>query len=361
MAAVENEVSGPNSEGRHGHDQEDDPPFSRLIASRRALLLAGGAGVGVVVSGGVLADGGGVLADGAAAAGRQPDGPGDGFADPATAAPGSAPWVRGAIIQLGVDGLRPHGVRAVLTQARVRTLRELVTKARTARELPPRLQFRLRYFIEHESTDDFLQGASDEVYLSAIGTESGNVSLGAGGKPVARTMNTPLIGDVSENAVRDPWRRNPHVLMNFDLRRPADWPRTFAVTLLLVEKDNGDLASSFKDLNEKVGKAVRGAVENAAKSAAGEIVGATIGTLIPGVGNVLGAAVGALAGKAFEEIVAAIDKGLQNDPFTPQTIEITIPDPEQVRQHAGIGRPQAHVIKEMGAHYTIEYDWFLAS
>ncbi|KHD75011.1 hypothetical protein MB27_25705 [Actinoplanes utahensis] len=198
------------------------------------------------------------------------------------------------------------------------------------------------------------------MFMSAIGTDSGNVILGAGGKPVAWTMTTPPIGDVSENSVRDPWRTNPHVLVNFDLRRPADWPRTFTVTLLIVEQDNKDLAKSFNGLHDQVGKTIKDAVEAAATSGAAAIAGATIGTVIPGVGTLLGAVVGELAGSVFDDIIAEIDKGLKNDVLAPRTIEITIPDPDQVRQHASIGRPQTLDVKEQEAHYSIEYDWFLA-
>lgn len=334
----------------------DDSSIQQRTSSRRALLRAAAAGVGVVLSGGIVVSG-------AAAAGTHPgdsgNEPGNGASDPEVALLGSAQSVRGAMVQLGVEGLRPHGMRAVLTQAHVHTLRELVTRAQIARELPPQLQFRLRYFVEHDSTDDLLQGANDEVYLSAIGSDSGDVVLGADGKPTARPITVPSIGDVSENSVRDSWRTNPYVLMSFDLRRPASWSRSFVVTLLIVEHDDGDIAKAFRELEEKVGKTIKSAIEAAAVAGAGAIVGATIGTVIPGVGTAVGAAVGALVGVAYDEIIPVINNGLADDVFTPRPIEIVIADPGQVRQHPGIGKPQVLDVAEMGAHYSIEYDWFL--
>jgi hypothetical protein len=225
--------------------------------------------------------------------------------------------------------------------------------------LPSRLQFRLRYFIEHDSTDNFLQGANDEVYMSAVGTDSAAVLVGADGKPQASTMTATSIGDVSEDAVRNPWLEQPHVLMDFDLHQPSDWPRSFVVTLLLVEEDNEDLAEALTKLEQEVGETVKKAAEAAATSAAGALVGAAVGSVIPGVGTAVGAAVGALAGLAYDGIIKAIKDGLGNDIFSPVPIGLTVNNPNLIRQHPGIGGSHTVDIKEMGAWYTIEYDWFL--
>ncbi len=225
--------------------------------------------------------------------------------------------------------------------------------------LPTQLQFRLRYFIEHDSTDDLLQGANDEVYMSAIGTDSAAVLIGADGKPLASTMTAASTGDVSADPVRDPWRRKPYVLMDFDLHRPSDWPRSFVVTLLIVELDNQDLAETLTKLEQDVGQTVKNAAEAAATAAAGALVGAAIGSVIPGAGTAVGAAVGALAGAAYDIIIKAIKDGLGNDVFTPVPVQLLVDDPNLIRQHPGIGGSHTVDIHEMGAWYTIEYDWFL--
>jgi hypothetical protein len=226
--------------------------------------------------------------------------------------------------------------------------------------LPAQLQFRLRYFIEHDSTDAFLQGANDQVYMSAIGTDSAAVLIGADGKPVASPMTAASIGDVSADPVRDPWREKPYVLMDFDLRRPSDWPRSFVVTLLIVEEDNQDLAETLTKLEQEVGQTVKKAAEAAATAAAGALVGAAIGSVFPGAGTAIGAAVGALAGAAYDGIIGAIKDGLGNDVFTPVPVQLTVDDPNLIRQHPGIGGSHTVDIREMGAWYTIEYDWFLS-
>lgn len=81
----------------------------------------------------------------------------------------------------------------------------------TENTVPSRLQFRLRGFIEHEYTDDLLQGANGEVYMSAVGLDSSSVKKGADGKPTVGLIHAPQIGDVSDNAGwwRLPARRPP--------------------------------------------------------------------------------------------------------------------------------------------------------
>jgi hypothetical protein len=225
--------------------------------------------------------------------------------------------------------------------------------------LPAQLQFRLRYFIEHDSNDRLLQGVNDEVYMSAVGTDSAAVLVGADGNPVAATMTAASIGDVSADPVRDPWRQQPYVLMDFDLHRASDWPRSFVVTLLIVERDNENLVETLTKLEQDVGQTVKDAAEAAATAAAGALVGATVGSVIPGIGTAVGAAVGALAGAAYDVIIKAIKDGLGNDVFTPVPVQLVVDDPNLIRQHPGIGGSQTVDIHEMGAWYTIEYDWFL--
>ena len=71
-------------------------------------------------------------------------------------------------------------------------------------------------------------------------------------------------------------------------------------------------------------------------------------------------AVGALAGAAYDGIIWAIKDGLGNDVFTPVPVQLTVDDPNLIRQHPGIGGSHTVDIREMGAWYTIEYDWFLS-
>jgi hypothetical protein len=221
--------------------------------------------------------------------------------------------------------------------------------------LPMRLQFRLRYAREHESTDSGLQGASDEVWVAGVGLDSAAVTVGADGHPVAQTINAPMVGDVTDDRIRDAWRANPHVLIDFDLRRAGGWPRSLSVIVLVVEEDNQSLSEAFARLEAKVGTEVRAAAVGVATG-----VGAAVGSaVLPGLGTAVGAAVGAIAGFTYDTVIAEIKDGLENEAFHPLTQTLVIDDPASIRQHPNIDKVQTISIREHGAYYEIDYDWHL--
>ncbi|MEP7310264.1 MAG: VCBS repeat-containing protein [Acidobacteriota bacterium] len=221
--------------------------------------------------------------------------------------------------------------------------------------VPSRLQFRLRVFDEYDSNDEAWQGASDETYLSAVGLDSGAVVAGPDGKPQAEPIHVGQIGPLKD--IRGSWGANPYVLMEFDLRRPSSWPRSFNVTLLLVEWDNEDVAKVFAKLHAQVGEEVRQA---AVTAATGAVVGALAGSVVvPPIGTAIGAAVGALASLAYDEIIAAIEEGLENDVLAPVALTLDVADPERIREHPLVDKPLTLDYRSKGAHYGFEYDWHL--
>jgi hypothetical protein len=220
---------------------------------------------------------------------------------------------------------------------------------------PQRLQFRLRSFVQYESTDSGLQGARDEVWISAIGIDPTTVHIGPDGKVTTDLIQAPVIGDVSDDRVRGPWAQNPFVLLEFDLERLGSYPREYAVTLLIVEEDNEGVGSTFETLNATVGKAAREAVVSAATSA-----GTAVGTVIlPGIGTAVGAAAGFLAGLAWDEIFSAIGDGLKNEVFTPRVLGVRLPQTPRPNRPDEIDRPELLVVEEHGAKYAIVYDWHI--
>lgn len=267
--------------------------------------------------------------------------------------------LREAIHTLGLDAARPKGLRTVLEYSGLSTCRQLIDEAQAASRIPGRLQFRLRWFVEEQSTDSGLQGASDEVYISGIGTDSAAVVMGPDNVPDLQHITAPPVGDASDNAVRDSWRANPHVLLEFDLHAPASWPRTFTTTLLIVEEDNGNLEEAFAKLEAEVGKEIKAAVITAAATTSGALAGAALGSVIPGIGTAVGAAVGAIAGALYDSIIAEIKSGLGNEAFTPVALTLAVSDPAALRNHPDIGTPRTIQISQFGAKYDIEYDWDL--
>jgi hypothetical protein len=222
---------------------------------------------------------------------------------------------------------------------------------------PSRLQFRLRNFFEHQSTDSALQGANDEVYLSAVGTDSAAVHIGEDRKPAVDLVQAGRIGDVSADEVRNLWRDNPHVLLDFDLLRPGDWPRTYTCTLLIVEEDNESLAESFDQLHSAVGQTVRAAVVTAVSTATGAAAGAAVGSIIPGIGTAVGAAIGAISAAVYDTAIQEIKEGLGNEVFQPRSLTLTVTDPAMIGPHPDIDHEKKERIEEHGAIYELIYDW----
>ena len=131
--------------------------------------------------------------------------------------------------------------------------------------LPQRLQFRLRNFIEEEATDSGLQGPTDETFISGIGADSGAVFMGQDRKLEPELIKSGPVARVKD--LRAAWRVNPHVLLDFNLRRQAEWPRTFAATLVIVEEDDGDVGTDFAKAEAEVDKQIKDELNEAAESA----------------------------------------------------------------------------------------------
>ncbi|SDO91641.1 hypothetical protein SAMN04487981_114197 [Streptomyces sp. cf386] len=211
------------------------------------------------------------------------------------------------------------------------------------------LHFRLRYFVEKESTDDFLQGASDEVYMSALGVDSSLVGARPDGTYGAHIAQGQEIGDVSEDGMRDPWRDSPHVLMEFALDRPGHWPRSYTTTLLVIEHDNGDLKGEFGSLYDAFGKAIRTSVVAAATAAGASLTG-----------PVIAAAIGDLAGSAFDALNNKVRSGLTDESFTPIPITIVVDDPEHFARHPQVGRQLTQRVEQFGGVYEVLYEWHVS-
>jgi hypothetical protein len=224
--------------------------------------------------------------------------------------------------------------------------------------LPQRLQFRLRNFIEEEATDSGLQGPTDETFISGIGADSGAVFMGQDRKLEPELIKSGPVGRVKD--LRAAWRVNPHVLLDFNLRRQAEWPRTFAATLLIVEEDDGDVGTDFAKAEAEVDKQIKDELNEAAESAVSAALSAIgAGALAPILGPILGKALGGLAGDAFDSIFGAIVTGLNDDVFTPRVLTLEVADPAAIRQHPDIDKPQELAVAEHGARYKFEWDWHL--
>jgi hypothetical protein len=252
----------------------------------------------------------------------------------------------------------PISVRSLLSLLQVHTVRELLQKHEQLRQT--RLQFRLRYFTQQESNDSGLQGPTDEVYLSALGFES-MMYVGQDRQPEANIRQAPYIGDLM--VLRAGWQANPHVLFEFQPYSLGHWPRTFTVTLLFVEEDQGDMGETFDRLAKEANRVIREKLVEAVTEAGEMAADATIGTLIPipGLGLVIGAALGALSGEAWDALIGEIIEGWDHDPFLPRVLTLTAPLPSALAQHPDVNRELILEIAEQGALWHLHYDWHLSS
>lgn len=252
----------------------------------------------------------------------------------------------------------PLSVRSLLSLLQVHTIRELLQKHDVLRQT--RLQFRLRYFTQEESTDDFLQGAVDEVFLSALGFES-MMYVGPDQKPEPHVRQAPYIGDLM--VLRAHWQANPHVLFEFQPYSLGHWPRTFTVTLLFVEEDEGDLGETFNKLAAKANEVLRDKLTDAVEEAGEELANRTIGTLIPipGLGVLIGAALGELTGQLWDALIGEIIRGWENEAFLPRVLTLTAPLPSALAQHPDVDRELVLEIAENGALWHLYYDWHLTN
>lgn len=221
---------------------------------------------------------------------------------------------------------------------------------------PQSLEFRLRNFIEHESTDRVLEGASDETWLSAIGLDSSSFALAPDGSATLAELRSPLVGELKQR--RAEWKPNPYVLLRFDLTKPGSWPRTYTTTLFLVDKDNENLAESFRRIEEEVGKSARTAVVNAARAggvAAGSALAGPVGAAA------LGFLAGEIAGPVYDAIISEIYEGLRNEVFRPIPLTLTLNSLALASGQPGVNSEQVLRIREHGADYSLAYDWHLVT
>ncbi|MGW8358356.1 hypothetical protein [Streptomyces wedmorensis] len=148
--------------------------------------------------------------------------------------------------------------------------------------------------------------------------------------------------------VRDPWREQPYVLMEFDADGDGLWPRSYTATLLLVEHDNGDPREGFDALYAAFGDRIRSAVVTAAQAA---------GTAV--TGPVVAGAIGALAGAVFDALNDTVRSGLADGSFTPIPLTLQVDDPRHFASHPSVNSPLTLRVEQYGGVYEMVYDWHL--
>jgi hypothetical protein len=161
-----------------------------------------------------------------------------------------------------------------------------------------------------DETNGFLgsEWGQDEIYL-AVATI---------GEDASTDQVPPFrVGDFDDGTRKDftPRKR----LYSWKVLANGKYPKHYFATLLLWEKDNGDLDETFEDIFKKV-------TDQVAKKIA-TILGTAIGGVLAGpLGAAIGALVGWLVSWLMNKIVSFLIQAWEDDPFIPRTIEFIIPD-----------------------------------
>ncbi|WP_027707031.1 hypothetical protein [Zooshikella ganghwensis] len=146
---------------------------------------------------------------------------------------------------------------------------------------------------------------------------------------------------------------NPHWRFHwFSMREGDSWPKSYYITMILAEKDNGGLAAFLQKLWEKV--------ESQVKDAVAAYVGGLIGSSFGPLGTLIGAAVGYAVAKIVDWFIDAWN----DDIFPPKTVSCTVPSFGARWTINGVwgsttsGIHRSHFYGH-GGHYYIEYYWKL--
>lgn len=218
------------------------------------------------------------------------------------------------------------------------------TNALSTRTLRPKpsqfgtLRLDLQRIVCIDETNGFLgtERGEDEIYM--MGTiVDGSTNVG--------TIAPFYIADFDDGTRHD--FTPPLKLVSFGLNFLTQYPKAYFVSLILVEKDHGDLNESLRGIIDKLTKEL--------KTWLGAAIAAAIGGLTGGVGAIVGAAIGYAVSWAVDKVVAFLIRVWEDDLFETVTLSVIIPDdaatlnePSQVFHFRGPGE------------YAVRYQWKLS-
>lgn len=197
------------------------------------------------------------------------------------------------------------------------------------------LRLRIRKVKCNDETDGFMgtESGDDEIRLDAIKIdETGDM----------HSLDSILIG----NSMEDGDVKNfspPKKLASFDLREGSSWPKTYYVTMVLAEIDNGGLPSYMEDLFKYTRDQVRKLVDQFGTAA---------------LGPELGKIVTAIAVAVFQAFIDFFRTIWEDDIFPPTTAYVNISSLNHIFGTGGrTSFEKNRWVKAHGGKYTIYFDW----
>ena len=179
---------------------------------------------------------------------------------------------------------------------------------------------------------------------------AGDDEIALGGISVDETGDTKKIAefmvrndfDDGEQKIYAP----PKQFTWFSLTEGTTWPKSYAVTLVLAEKDMGGLGDFINKLWQKIKSKVLEAVAAA--------IGAAIGSTVPGLGTIVGGIVGWVLAKFIDWLIGLF----QDDVFKPVTLSTSIPSLSARWPGNKTDSPEGEVrFRGYGGEYRLVYDW----
>jgi hypothetical protein len=128
------------------------------------------------------------------------------------------------------------------------------------------------------------------------------------------------------------------------------WPRTYHVTFLMAEQDNG----GFPEWAQTVYEKVKGEATKAVAAAIGGAIGSSVGPL----GTVIGAAVGYVVGWVLDELFGLFKEWWEDDLFPPVTVGLTLPWGHAFGERSDSGDGVV-AFQAGGGSYRLTFDWQL--
>jgi hypothetical protein len=179
-----------------------------------------------------------------------------------------------------------------------------------------------------------------------LGSEAGNDEIELSGVAFDETADIGKLAVIDCGNFNDGTRRDfspTKRLFTFNLTEGTTFPKSYFVTLLLVEADQGNLSDTVNSLIDKLKLEVSAALTALISGA----------TRVPPWLLVL--SVNWLVSKIFNKIIAI----WEDDPFTPRTIELTLPDASAT--FAEGATLLSRVVNFGGpGDYAMRYNWTLS-
>jgi hypothetical protein len=189
-----------------------------------------------------------------------------------------------------------------------------------------------------DETDGFLgsEAGDDEIYLGGTNVdESGD----------AEKIDPFLVRDDFDDGEEQTYLP-PKQFTSFDLTEGTDFPKSYFVTLVLAEVDNGGLP----EVLHKLLMWVKEKVTTALTTAIGGAIGAS--------GGPIGAAIGAAVGAAVGLIIDFIKEIWEDDAFEPATLRVDIPSLDARWPGDMTDSPEGVITyRGHGGEYQVTYDW----